>query len=156
ISGILVDEDGDPIRNLPVSAMRWRYTNTGRELQTIKNATSNDLGEYRIFDVPTGKYFIKIDPPRLQTGAPRPSESFAPVYYPGVPQTSGAVAQEVAPGQQLRGVNFNLRAAHFATISGHVIGPPGSSLNCGLLIATDGGANSTGGGTDDKDGKFTF
>src|SRR5262249_51819008 len=63
---------------------------------------------------------------------------------------------EVAPGQQLRGVNFNLRAARFATIRGQVIGPPGSSLNAGLLIATETGSSSTGGGTDDKDGRFTF
>jgi hypothetical protein len=158
ISGILVDEDGDPIRNLPVAAMRWRYSSSGRELQSVKNAASNDLGEYRIYDLPAGKYFLKIDPPRLFTGGPRPTDSFAPVFYPGVPQISGALVQEIAPGQQLRGLNFNLRHAHFATIHGQVIAPGGADTHAGLLIVTDGGdgTTSTGGGTGSPDGKFTF
>jgi hypothetical protein len=71
-------------------------------------------------------------------------------------QVSGAVVQDLTPGQQLRGLNFNLRRTRYAAVSGHVIGPPGSSMNCGLLIATDGGTNSTSGSTDDKDGKFSF
>jgi hypothetical protein len=156
ISGILVDDDGDPIRNLPVTAMKWQYTTSGRELREVKSSTSNDLGEYRIFDVPAGKYFVKINPNRLSYGRTDGGDSFAPVFYPGVLQVSGAMMQELAPGQQLRGVNFNLRRAHFATIRGQVIGPPGANTNCGLLLATDGGSSSVGGGTDDKDGKFTF
>ena len=156
ISGVLVDEDGDPIRNLPVAAMSWRYTANGRELREVRTATSNDLGEYRIFDVPAGKYFVKINPQRLSLNHAETERNFAPVFYPGTLQVSGAVAQELAPGQQLRGLNFNLRNTKFATIRGQVMGPPGANLNCGLLIATDGGSSSTGGGTDDKDGKFTF
>jgi hypothetical protein len=156
ISGILVDEDGDPVRNMPVAAMTWRYTNSGRESQAVKSATTNDLGEYRIYDVPSGKYFLKIDPPRLFTGGPRP-DSFMPVFYPGVLEISGALPQEVAPGQQLRGLNFNLRRVRFATIRGQVIAPAGSEKNAGLLIVTDGGdgTTSTGGGIG-TDGKFSF
>ncbi|HJZ97604.1 MAG TPA: carboxypeptidase-like regulatory domain-containing protein [Candidatus Solibacter sp.] len=156
ISGVLVDDEGDPIRNLPISAMRWRYTSNGRELFTVKKATSNDLGEYRIFDVPAGKYFVKIDPPRLVSEGPVLETNFPPVFYPGVLQVGGAVPQELTPGQQIRGVNFNLRRTKFAAIRGQVIAPAGSSPNCGLLIATDGGTNSTGGGTDGPDGKFVF
>jgi hypothetical protein len=157
ISGILVDDEGDPIRNLPVSAMRWRYTSNGRELYPVKKATSNDLGEYRIFDVPAGKYFVKIDPQRLPTfDANKTEAEFAPVFYPGVLQVSSAVPQELAPGAQLRGVNFNLRRTRFATIHGQVIAPAGADTRAGLLIASDGGSNSIGGGTGSLDGKFTF
>jgi hypothetical protein len=156
ISGVLADEDGDPIRNLPVAAMTWRYTANGRELNEVRTATSNDLGEYRIFDVPPGKYFVKINPQRLGLNHAESERAFAPAFYPGTLQVSGAMMQDLAPGQQLRGLNFNLRSARFATIRGQVIGPPGSSLNCGLLIATDGGSSSVGGGTEDKDGRFTF
>jgi hypothetical protein len=155
ISGVMVDEDGDPIRNLPVAAMAWRYTSNGRELSEVRTATTNDLGEYRIFDVPAGKYFVKINPQRLGLNHTDTERSFAPVFYPGVLQVSGATMQELTPGQQLRGINFNLRNTRFATIRGQVIGPPGASLNAGLLIAMDGGSSSTGGGTN-GDGQFTF
>src|SRR5438309_4316952 len=119
--------------------MKWRYTTNGRELREERTATSNDLGEYRIFDVPPGKYYIKINPPRLRLNSGDVDKTFAPVYYPGVLPVTGALLQELAAGQQLRGLNFNLRRTQFATIRGSVIAPPGSSLNAGLLIAQEGG-----------------
>src|SRR5207244_11885349 len=84
IAGLLLDEDGDPIRNLTVAAMKWQYTTNGRELRETRTANSNDLGEYRMFDVPPGKYLIKINPPRLRLSRDDAGESFAPVFYPGV------------------------------------------------------------------------
>ena len=156
ISGLLLDEDGDPIRNLTVAAMKWQYTSNGRELREARTATSNDLGEYRIFDVPPGKYLIKINPPRLRLSTREVDKTFAPVFYPGVLPISGALVQEIAPGQQLRALNFNLRRTQFATIRGRVIAPAGSNMNAGLLMAMDGGTSSSSGGTDDKEGKFAF
>ncbi len=66
ISGSVLDEDGDPIRGMAVLAMAWHYTTNGRELQEVRGASSNDLGEYRIFDVPAGKYFIKVGQRKVQ------------------------------------------------------------------------------------------
>jgi hypothetical protein len=156
IAGVVVDEDGDPIRNLPISAMKWQYTSSGRELREVRKATSNDHGEYRIFDLPAGKYYVKINPDRLGLRPQDNGSSVAPVFYPGVLEATRATPQELAPGQDLHGVNFGLRRARFATIRGQVIAPPGAYTSAGLLIATDGGTNSTGGGTDGSDGKFTF
>jgi hypothetical protein len=156
ISGVLVDEEGDPIRNLPVSAMKWQYTSTGRELREEQQATSNDRGEYRIFDLPAGKDFIKINPDRLGLRPQDPGTAVAPVFYPGVLEATRATPQELAAGQDLRGINFSLRRARFATIRGQVIAPTGAYTSAGLLIASDSGTNSRGGGTDTADGKFTF
>ena len=159
IAGMLLDEDGDPIRNLRVTAMAYRYTPNGRELREVRSATSNDLGEYRIFDLPASKYFVKINPPQLQTfgGEPGPRDSYATVYYPGVQQVSGAIPQDLATGQQLRGLSFNLRKVHFATIRGKVIAPPdATSVNAGRLIATEGGSSSTSSNVEDRTGKFEF
>jgi hypothetical protein len=157
ISGVLIDEDGDPIRSLPVSAMKWQYTSSGRELREVRKATSNDHGEYRIFDLPAGKYLVKINPDRLDLRSQEPGTMVAPVFYPGVMEASRATPQDLVPGQDLRGINFNLRRARFATIHGQVIAPAGSATSAGLLIVTDGGdgTNSIGGGTS-ADGKFTF
>jgi hypothetical protein len=159
IAGLLLDEDGDPIRNLRVSAMQYRYTSNGREMREVKSAASNDLGEYRIFDLPAGRYFVKINPPLLEVygSEPSPRESYATLYYPGVQQVTGAIPQDLAPGQQLRGLSFNLRQVHFATIRGKVIAPPdATSVNAGRLIVTEGGSSSTSGNADERTGKFEF
>jgi Carboxypeptidase regulatory-like domain len=153
IAGVVLDEDGDPIRNLRVSVMQYRYTSNGRELREVQSAKSNDLGEYRIFDLPAGRYFVKINPEPLSFASE--STSYATVFYPGVPQLSGAIPQDLGPGQQLRGLSFNLRKVHFATIRGKVIAPPdASSISIGRLIAEEHGSSSTSGGTDDRTGKF--
>jgi hypothetical protein len=156
ISGNLRDEDGDPIRNLDVSAMTYRYTTTGRELQEVRSASSNDLGEYRIFDVPAGKYFLKVGRRGVRaSSSAEDSESYGSVYYPGFPQVSGAMVQEVTAGAQLRNLNFNLRRARSATIRGRVAAPPNASgVNAGMMIVTDNSSMSTSVGTTGKDFQF--
>jgi hypothetical protein len=156
ISGVVVDEDGDPVRNMPLSAMVWRYTSTGRDLRVVGKSTTNDRGEYRIFDLPAGKYFVKITPERVGILPRETDRTFAPVFYPGTLEPGRARPQDLAPGQELQGISFNLRPARFATIRGQVIAPSGAETRCGLLITTDGNTNSTGGGTDGVDGKFSF
>src|SRR5215813_7645391 len=116
ISGVVLDEDGDPIRNLHVSAMRYRYTTNGRELREEKGTESNDLGEYRIFDLPAGRYLIKVNPRQFRFDGGVDEKSYGSMFYPGVAQPSSAIAQDVGPGQQLGGLSFNLRKGHLATI----------------------------------------
>ena len=159
LAGVTLDEDGDPIRNLRVSAMAWRYTTNGRELVDVRSAQSNDLGEYRIFDLPAGHYFVKINPAQFNfdRDARTASESYASVFYPGVVQVTQAIPQDLAPGQQLRGLTFNLRKVHAATISGKVIAPPdATNISAGRMIYSEGSSSSTSGDTDRKTGKFSF
>jgi hypothetical protein len=159
LAGVTLDEDGDPIRNLRVSAMSWRYTTNGRELAEVRSASSNDLGEFRIFDLPAGRYFLKSNPAQFtfDRDARTPSESYAALFYPGVPQVSQAIVQDLAPGQQLRGLTFNLRKVHAANISGKVIAPPDASkVEAGRLIYSEGSSTSTSTGVDDKSGKFVL
>src|SRR5262245_33656 len=156
IAGVLLDEDGDPIRNLHVSAMRYRYTTNGRELREEKGAESNDLGEYRIFDLPAGRYMIKVNPRQFRFDGGIDEKSYGSVFYPGVTQASSAIAQDVAPGQQLRGLTLNLRKIHVPTIRGKVIAPEGATnISAGILVATEGGSSSTSTNVnDEKTGKF--
>jgi len=158
IAGVVLDEDGDPIRNLRVSAMVYRYTSNGRVLEDVKSAESNDLGEYRLFDLPSGRYFVKINPRAVNLSGSKDDPSYATVFYPGVPQVSGAIPQDVGPGQQLRGLSFNLRKTRPATIRGKVIAPPdAAAVNAGLMTVTDSGQSSTSGNVNDKKtGKFEF
>jgi hypothetical protein len=102
IAGSVLDEDGDPIRNITVSAMTHHYTSNGRELEAARSANTNDLGEYRIFDVPAGKYFLKVGQRNLRlNNSAEDGEAYGSVFYPGYPQVSGAMVQEVAPGPRV-------------------------------------------------------
>jgi hypothetical protein len=158
ISGSILDEDGDPIRGMSVAAMTWHYTTNGRELQEVRNGYSNDLGEYRIYDVPPGKYFLKVGQRNIRLNpTAEDGEAYASVFYPGFPQVSGAIVQEVAPAAQLRNLNFNLRKTRYATLRGKVVAPPGAtSVNAGMMIVSDNGSSSSSGDTKGKDFQFEF
>jgi hypothetical protein len=158
ISGSVLDEDGDPIREMAVLAMTWHYTTNGRELQEARGASTNDLGEFRIFDVPAGKYFIKVGQRKVQINSgPDSAEDYASVYYPGFPQVSGAIVQEVTPGAQLRNLIFNLRKVRYATIRGRVAAPPNaSSVDAGMMMVSDNSSTSTSTNTTGKDFHFEF
>jgi hypothetical protein len=60
LTGRLTDEDGDPIQAQHVALLTYQYTTRGRELiESPHTAATDDLGEYRIYNVPPGKYFLK-------------------------------------------------------------------------------------------------
>jgi hypothetical protein len=158
IAGSVLDEDGDPIRGMTVAAMTYHYTTIGRELQEARTATTNDLGEYRIFDVPAGKYFLKVGQRNLRlNNNPDDGEAYGTVFYPGYPQVSGAMVQEVTPGAQLRNLTFNLRKTRYATLRGKVVAPPNAtSVSAGMMIVSDNGQSSSSGDVRGKDNQFEF
>ena len=68
ISGRIYDKNGRPAANVFVSAREVSYQGGSRSLRSVRTATSNDLGDYRIFGVPPGIYYITAT---ASDGAPR-------------------------------------------------------------------------------------
>src|SRR5262249_33176513 len=59
ISGRLGDEFGDPVADAVVSAMRSAWSGGRRRLQTTgRTATTNDLGQFRIYGLSPGDYYV--------------------------------------------------------------------------------------------------
>jgi hypothetical protein len=154
ISGRVVDEDGDPIQGVPVSTMVYEYTSRGRELVEGRSTSTDDRGEYRMFDVPAGKYLLKFAHRGMRMGRPDDAEYFAATYFPGVPEPANAAPLEIKAGQQLNGIGIALRKARLATIRGRVIAPPNVSVSVGLMISTDRGTSSTSNSIEDKEYRF--
>src|ERR1044071_922478 len=50
IAGKVVDEEGDPGPNVTVAALAYDYTRSAPPLQQVTRASTDDLGEYRLFD----------------------------------------------------------------------------------------------------------
>jgi hypothetical protein len=155
VAGRVSDPDGDPVQGLQVAAMKYRYTTRGRELAEVKNATSDDLGEYRIYNLEPGRYFLKVGPQLLQLRLnAEPADGYVPVFYPGVLEASAAAPVDLLAGQQVRGLGFTVRQHRQASIRGHVSAPAGASITVGLMTMTENGSSSTSMGIGDKAGKF--
>lgn len=69
ITGRVVDSNGDPLSRALVQAQRLVHSESGREFLTMQAVPTDDKGEYRLFWLPPGKYYISATPPddRLRT-----------------------------------------------------------------------------------------
>jgi hypothetical protein len=153
IAGHILDEDGDPIRYIKVQTMDYKYTASGRQLVSRGIAISNDLGEYRIYDLPHGRYYLKAGSTESMGGGAA-GEQYGALYYPGTADSAAAAPIEIAPGQTVEGIDLSLHPTRIANIRGRVMNP-GNGLTVGLLkIAEDGGSSATNSSLDDRGGKF--
>lgn len=63
ISGRVYDISGEPLTNVSVQAFKYTYSEErGRALTSIKTVLTDDRGEYRLFWLPPGKYYISATP----------------------------------------------------------------------------------------------
>jgi uncharacterized protein (DUF2141 family) len=150
IFGHIRDEDGDPIRQVEVEVLQYGYGPSGKALQTRGNSQTDASGEFRIFDLPPGKYYLRAKPASSQMPGQVPeAEAYATMYYPNATQPTGAAAIQVAAGQEQRGLNLILRRIATASIRGRVVKPAGGE-NC--VAAVEGGAD----GGEQNDFGFSF
>ncbi len=128
IAGRVADENNEPLASVDVSAKRYTYLQGKKQLTSAGLAMTNDLGEYRIYGLAPGRYYIvasynRWDYEASQDRSANPLlENYVPTYYPGTADPAAAVPLEAGAGVQLRGTNLTLAKARTFRIRGHVGG----------------------------------
>jgi len=148
VTGRVTDEDGEPMERIQVVALHrptedelednsWLQH---MELTPAAAGQTDDRGEFRLFGLKPGEYFIRAEDEYVPNNAlPLSNEStlrqslgsqYAPVYYPGVTQMGQAQAVSATSGAEVE-ADFILRHSRMVEISGKVIGfdgtPPGDA-----------------------------
>ena len=63
ISGVIVDQNGDPFSGANVAVMRKAFVGTGqRTLIPVNTVQSDDRGHYRVWGLATGEYVVSANP----------------------------------------------------------------------------------------------
>lgn len=120
ISGRVVDWDGEPVYGAEVRAYAVVGQMTGATLSLFGRAESNDLGEYRLFDLPGGKYVLQVAPPR-EGGLSGQYYAGAPVaYYSGAASPSQALPVEVDWGAEVARADLKIQRGQSYRIAGVV------------------------------------
>jgi len=60
VSGRIINADGEPAAQATVQVYTYQYSNGQRTLAEGKSVQTNDLGEYRLFWLSPGEYFISV------------------------------------------------------------------------------------------------
>ena len=70
IAGRIVDESGEPLSGLRVSAVRPATMNRVRQQVPSSSASTDDLGEFRIYGIAPGQSFVQALWQRFGGGDP--------------------------------------------------------------------------------------
>ncbi len=153
LTGRVVDDEGEPVSHVRVDLFRYGYVQGRRQRMPAGGASTNDLGEYRIFGLAPGRYFLSAT--WASTGfmgsgsglvavttGPNPTElTYAPTYFPGTSDATQASPIQIAPGAELRGIDLRLLRIPTIRIRGKVLnavtGRPGRGTMVGLLTRND-------------------
>ena len=137
ISGRVVDEDGEPLSHVRMMALRSTRENGRRELMPTTGAGTDDRGEYRIFGLPPGKYYVSAAPSPSPGGIAQEGEDeqYVPFFYPGVTEPGQAAPLEVPPGTEINGVDFRLVRTRTVRVRGRVVtSVAGPRLERGIVV----------------------
>jgi hypothetical protein len=152
ILGKVYDEDGDPVPGVNVQVWRYSYPRGTRQLTQVQNASSNDIGEFRLANLSPGRYYVSATSPRRAQfqgagrgrggggggqrgnrgggrGGPAPVqqegiEDYVTTYYPNALDVTGATPLDMIAGSEMRGIDVRLLKARFYRITGSVSGVP--------------------------------
>jgi hypothetical protein len=138
VSGRVLDDEGDPVEGVPVSLLAYRYTSGMRRLTRLgASGTTNDRGEYRVARLPAGKYFLQASPEGIAPGTAllavakepgAPAATYAATFYPGAIDAAQAMRVELRAGQEISGVDIQLRRTVTVRITGGLVGPDGAAM----------------------------
>jgi len=102
------------------------YIPIGQEPSLSLPFKTNERGEYRAYDLPSGEYYVVV------IGTDGQGKTIAPVYYPGVSDPTMAVPIEVGRGIDAIGIDVRLAQEELYTARFKVITPTVPPFDCSL------------------------
>ena len=145
-----------------VQMLRYVYRQGLRQIEPAGSDQTDDRGQYRVFDLEPGEYFVSVTLPRrrgrfgaggaggrgarggrgggwlfgAQDVENPTATGLAPSYYPGVTMLREAVPLTVGLSQEISGVNFAAQLVRMARVGGMVFGPDGSPARGTQVLLT--------------------
>jgi protocatechuate 3,4-dioxygenase beta subunit len=142
ITGHVMDEDGEPLPNVSVKAYQGSSRGRKRGLGAVAGASTNDLGEYRIFDLRPGRYYIRAtfqsrkNLMGIAPSSPQLSkEDYPPTLYPNTTDPAKAGTVTTKPGDEISAVDFILRLSSVVTVTGKVFNTLATQPDSNVIVS---------------------
>lgn len=151
LRGHVTDEDGDPLPNAEVTVLRQTFVSGRRHWEQAGAERTNDLGEYRVANLPAGMVYVSVNPPPdfkslIEAGGAgadshnaanaSSSTAYQTTYYPGTTDRSQAMPLQLRPGDEFP-INFSLTPGPSLSIQGSVVNLPLRSSATIMLQSRD-------------------
>ena len=159
IYGRATGPDGEPVNNVPVRLLYGALTEGETNWQQRGGGQTNDEGEFRLFGLAPGIYYLIAGPRASPMPLPgraidSPPQGYGAAYYGGSSDISSAAPIAITPGKQIR-ADLSLTSELLHQISGLVVGAPAGMPANVQLFTPDGQAVPVGIRTNPQNGAFT-
>jgi hypothetical protein len=146
VTGRIIDNNGQPAANVPVQLIRASYNSSAQRIfTTAGRATTNDRGEYRIFWIAPGRYYLAAGTSPGDGSASTQPDNYAFTFYPGTQDVSRASTHEVQSGSESVLDLVVPKQQHYR-IRGRIIDALSQSpnlLGLSLAVSTQGGGTAS-------------
>jgi hypothetical protein len=159
IAGTIANEFGEPQGDTQVMAMRYQAVQGTRRLVTVQGRVTNDIGNFRLFGLPPGQYYLAATLQDHGTADVKSQQTYASTYYPGTGSLSEAQLLTIAPGQTLTGMNLRLLPVRSVRVSGTVsdsLGRPWAGVSVRATVRAAAGPGDSRFTVAKPDGTFTL
>ena len=170
ITGHVFNAEGEPMPNVMLNAIRQVYREGKREFESSAWDRSNDLGEYRIFGLAPGRYYVsaeeqtwnrvvgdrEFNPVEKDTG----EKAYAKIYFPTSLDLGKASTVTVKEGEEIPAIDILMKEVVAYRIRGKVTNQlsknrGAQNVQIAVLRRDSGGWSEVGSTTEEKtDGTF--
>jgi hypothetical protein len=137
IGGHVQDEDGDPMPWVHITVFQLTHYNGELSVAAAGETSTNDLGEYRVYNLAAGRYFIAaafepgssfVNGRRVMSGDNSLNPGYLATYYPNTddPQRAGSISVKAC--EELTSIDVTLRPSRGVKVKGHVYNTTGKTL----------------------------
>jgi hypothetical protein len=127
VSGRALDSAGNPLPGAPLEALRVTYQQGLATALPAQVRTTNDRGEYRLFGLVPGIYYVALRglPPQVRT------------FYPNSADPGRARPIVLNGGESLAGIDIQAQTARVSKISGRIVRVSRIVRGTGLSVLRD-------------------
>jgi hypothetical protein len=98
VSGNVFDSEGRPLHDSVVGILRIVYKGGTRAVDVLSARASGKLGEYRLYPVPPGEYYVGVAPP---------TDTQTTTLYPGTTSLNSASRVTVKAAEEVKGIDIH-------------------------------------------------
>jgi hypothetical protein len=158
ITGRILDEFGEPMPEVQVAVQQFqtvqgqrRLTPTGRQAQT------NDIGEFRLFGVPQGQYYLTATWRPVNPMNNEDKTAYAPMYFPGTDDPAQAQRISLGVSEEKSDIVMALRPMRATRVTGTAMTADGRPMTGAIMVISSSGfgGNMASGGPIRPDGSFS-
>lgn len=144
IAGTVRDSDGEPLIGAEVYVQGLTYMKGQRGIDNYERVNTDDLGQYRVTNLPPGRYFVSVVAydrylARVDHTAKSADQPEVPIttFYPGTADPSAAKPIVLAAGQRVTGADISIIRSRLYKVAVHIDAPSGLQSNARLHYSSE-------------------